>query len=171
MPSSSAFVQMIQLTHCGLMTHLISRSTLDQIMACCLTAPSELSSTRPFGIHSRLMLTWILKISLLKLCLEFTSLKLQQHTRGDNELIQINHRYPKNTGHVDSTLINYYGNHERAIPNLLLGGTPIIEPFVANWELHKYHCVQRVLNNIIPSDIQVTLFVRQKYGNFFQAMP
>ena len=41
---------------------------------------------RSCGIHSRVMFTYILKISISKLCLKFTYLNSQPHLPGSNEL-------------------------------------------------------------------------------------
>ena len=46
----------------------------------------ELPSTKPLGIHSRVMFTLILKISIPKFCLKFTRLKSKSYLPGDNEL-------------------------------------------------------------------------------------
>ena len=46
----------------------------------------DLPSTRFSGIHSMVMSTWMLKISINKLHLKFTHLKLQPHLPGNNEL-------------------------------------------------------------------------------------
>ena len=40
------------------------------------------------SIHPRVMFTWILKISIPKLCSKFTDLKLKPHFLGNNELIR-----------------------------------------------------------------------------------
>ena len=71
-------------------------STLAQVMACCLSAPSHylnqcwltIKETLNAGIHSGVMFTWLLKISIPKLCLNFTHLKPQPHLSGTNELIR-----------------------------------------------------------------------------------
>ena len=71
-------------------------STLAQVMACYLLAPSHylnqcwltIKETLNAGIHSGVMFTWLLKISIPKLCLNFTHLKPQRHLSGTNELIR-----------------------------------------------------------------------------------
>ena len=61
---------------------LISGSILAQVMAWCLTAPSHylnqcsLTILRSPGIHSRVMFTWILKISTPKLYLEIYTFEI-----------------------------------------------------------------------------------------------
>ena len=66
--------------------------TLDQVIAFWLMAPSHYLNqywlrinTRYSGIHSRVMFTWILEITIPKLCLKFTHLKARPPLSGDNK--------------------------------------------------------------------------------------
>ena len=49
--------------------------------------PKPMLTYHPFRIHSRMVFTLKLKISIPKLCLKITQFKSQSHISGDNELI------------------------------------------------------------------------------------
>ena len=69
-------------------------STLAQVTACCLTAPTitwtnvDLSSVRSSGIHHRAILQEIPQQSVVEISLKITYLKICSNLPGANELIQ-----------------------------------------------------------------------------------
>ena len=80
------------ITHCGPVWGHKSGSTLDQIMACCLTAPShylnqcDLPSVRSSCIHLSAILPEIPEPSVTVISLKITYLKFCSNLLGANEL-------------------------------------------------------------------------------------
>ena len=65
-------------------------STLARVMACCLTAPSHYLSQcwlsmRSSGIHLRVILQEMPKMSILDMSLKITTLRIQPNISADNE--------------------------------------------------------------------------------------
>ena len=80
-----------------------SRSTLAQVMACCLTTPSHyLNQYRliisDWGIHLWVISWQMLKISIFDMCLKITNFRLQPHLPGANVL------------NIQETLLYIYGS-------------------------------------------------------------
>ena len=69
----------------------ISRSTLAQVMACCLTAPSHYlnhwSSVKSSGAHIRAISQEMPLLSMAKICLKITYLKFHSNFPGANHLM------------------------------------------------------------------------------------